>query len=453
MEPDKIFVACAAGFGGDRFDASGPLIEHLRTCKGPRYLIFETLAERTLAIAQNQMLRGDGPGYSEFLERYLEPVLAQCQMAGIKIVTNLGAANVAGAGARARQLANDLGLPDFKIALVEGDDLLCVTSEEAISEMATMEGNAIERPLVGANVYLGARPIAEALRLGADLVITGRCTDAALTLGPVVHEFEVDSDDMNMLAAGTLAGHLLECGPQVTGAYYADPPYKNVPDLANVGYPVGEISRDGDVVITKPLGTGGLVSEGTVKEQILYEMHDPANYLTPDVTLDVSQVNVAQTGPDRVRLRGAAGKPPPATLKATVSMDAGYLGEAEMSYAGPNARARAELAIEILRQRFQRLAITCPVRFDILGVSSIFDDDRGTLRAGEAGPSDGDFRVRVAARSDDKDELERIALEVYSLWVTGPAGGAGFRKQISSKVKTASVLVDPALPDVSVRLV
>lgn len=448
-----IYVACAAGFGGDRFDASGPLIAHLSGCEGPRYLIFETLAERTLAIAQNQMLRGEGPGYSEFLDRYLEPVLRSCKEANIKIITNLGAANVAGAGARARQLADDAGLKGFKIGLVEGDDLLAVASEETIAKMTIMEGTQIERPLVGANVYLGARPVADALGLGSDLVITGRCTDAALTLGPVVHEFDVGADDMPMLAAGTLAGHLLECGPQVTGSYYADPPFKTVPNLADVGYPVGEISGDGDVVITKPPGTGGLVSEGTVKEQILYEMHDPANYLTPDVTLDVSHVRVEQAGPDRVCLRGAVGKPPPETLKATVSMDAGFLGEAEMSYAGPNARRRAELAIDILRQRFQRLAIECPVRFDVLGVSSVFDDDRGTLRAATANGDDGDFRVRVAARSGNKEELERIALEVYSLWVSGPAGGAGFRKQMSSKVKTASVLVDPGLPDVSVRLV
>ncbi|MEM8686189.1 MAG: acyclic terpene utilization AtuA family protein [Pseudomonadota bacterium] len=448
-----IYVACGAGFGGDRFDASGPLIDHLAGRDGPRFLIFETLAERTLAIAQNQMLRGEGPGYSEYLERYLAPVLKPCQEAGIKIISNLGAANVAGAGRRARELADGLGLDTLKIAVVEGDDLLCVTSEDAIAGMEPVEGTSIERPLVGANVYLGARPIAQALELGADVVLTGRCTDAALTLGPVVHAFDVDVDDLHMLAAGTLAGHLLECGPQVTGAYFADPPYKNVPDLANVGYPVGEISDDGNIVITKPAGTGGLVSEATVKEQILYEMHDPANYLTPDVTLDVSEVQALQDGPDRVRVAGARGKPPPATLKATVSMDAGYLGEAEMSYAGPNARARAELAIEILRQRFQRLAISCPVRFDVLGIMSVFDDDDGHLRAAAASGVDGDLRVRVAARSDDRDELERIATEVYSLWVTGPAGGAGFRKHLSSKVKTASVLVDPNLPDVTVRLV
>ncbi len=448
-----IYVACGAGFGGDRFDASGPLIDHLADCDGPRFLIFETLAERTLAIAQNQMLRGEGPGYSEYLERYLRPVLKPCQEAGIKIISNLGAANVSGAGTRARELAGELGLEALKIAIVEGDDLLSVTSEDTIAAMQPVEGTSIEKPLVGANVYLGARPIAQALDLGADLVLTGRCTDAALTLGPVVHAFEVDHQDLHMLAAGTLAGHLLECGPQVTGAYFADPPYKVVPDLANVGYPVGEIRADGNITITKPSGTGGLVSEATVKEQILYEMHDPANYLTPDVTLDVTHVSVSQDGPDRVRVCGAQGKPPPATLKATISMDAGHLGEAEMSYAGPNARARAELAIDVLRQRFQRLAISCPVRFDILGVMSVFDDDGGTLRAKAEPERDGDLRVRVAARSDDKQELERIALEVYSLWVTGPAGGAGFRKSLSSKVKTASVLVDRNLPDVTVRLV
>lgn len=450
---ETIYIGGAAGFGGDRFDASGPLIAALKECDGPRYLIFETLAERTLAIAQNQMLRGVGKGYSEFLEDYLSPVLGPCKDAGIRIVTNLGAANVRGAGARVKELASELGIKDLKVAIVEGDDLLSVLGPEDIAAYDCIEGTRIDGAPIGANVYLGAEPIAQALALGADVVITGRCTDAALVLGPAMAELDFAADDLDLLAAGTVAGHLLECGPQVTGAYFADPARKPVPDLANVGYPIGEISRDGEVTITKPEGTGGLVSEATVKEQLLYEVHDPGNYLTPDVTLDVTHVSVTETGSNRVRLRGARGKPPPPTLKATVSMDGGFLGEAEMSYVGPGALARAELAIGVLRQRLQRSAVGANVRFDILGTCSVFDGDTGGLRARSEFEDEGEYRVRVSARSMDREELERMTLEVYALWVAGPAGGAGFRKAITPQVKTASILVDRSVPDVRVRLV
>ncbi len=448
-----VFVGGAAGFGGDRFDASGPLIAALLECDGPRYLIFETLAERTLAIAQNQMLRGAGTGYSEFLENYLVPVLVPCKQAGIKVVSNLGAANVRGAGDCIKALAGELGAPDLKVAIVEGDDLLTVLSPAEIASHATIEGTEIDGEPIGANVYLGAEPIAEALALGADVVVTGRCTDAALTLGPAMHELGFGPEDPDLLAAATMAGHLLECGPQVTGAYFADPARKPVPDLANVGYPIGEITTEGCVTITKPEGTGGLVSEATVKEQLLYEVHDPGNYLTPDVTLDVTGVRVEEIAENRVRLTGARGKAAPAALKATVSMDGGFLGEAEMSYAGPGALARAELAIDVLRQRLQRSAVGSKIRFDILGSCSIFDGDTGMLRARSAFEDEGEYRVRVAARSMDRDELERMTLEVYALWVAGPAGGAGFRKAITPQVKTASILVDRSVPDVRVSLI
>lgn len=376
-----------------------------------------------------------------------------CLKNGIKIVTNLGAANVRGAGTRVRELATALGLHDLKIAIMEGDNLLTEMSKEEIAATPAIEGTTIDQDVIGANIYLGAQPIADAIALGADVVITGRCTDATLTLGPVKYEFGLSEHDHDLLAAGAMAGHLLECGPQVTGAYFADPPIKAVPGLSNVGYPIGEIDQDGTVVISKPEGTGGLVSEATVKEQLLYEIHGPANYLTPDITLDITDVNVSEVSPNRVRLDGARGKPPPQTLKATISMDSGFLGEAEVSYAGLNAFARAELAIQVLRQRFQRLAISCDVRFDILGTTSIFDYNTGYRRATSNQPTDGDYRIRVAARSMDGSELDRISQEVYSLWVTGPTGGAGFRKSITSQVKTALILVDRDVPQVRSSLV
>ena len=212
----------------------------------------------------------------------------------------------------------------------------------------------------------GARPIAKALGLGADIVVVGRCTDPALALGPLINEFGWQENDWQQLAQGTMAGHLLECGAQVTGAYFADPGYKDVPDLAEVGFPIAEINSDGSIVITKAEKTGGIVSEQTVKEQLLYEIHDPENYFTADVILDISQVSVEQLAANRVRVSGANGKPYPSTLKATVSIEGGWMGEAEMTYAGPNALARAELAVEVLKKRCRNLGTIYPIRFDIL---------------------------------------------------------------------------------------
>ena len=442
MSKDTVFIGCGAGFAGDRFDASLPIVETLYHREGPRYLIFEVLAERTLAIAQRIRREDPEKGYSPFLDDYVKPVLALAKASGVRIVSNFGAANPSGAAQRILEIAREQGIDDLKVVVVEGDNLMEILSPEAIRSWPTMEGLEIGGELIAANAYLGARPIAAALALGADVVAVGRSTDTALVLGPLVHEFGWAEDDWERLAAGTVAGHLLECGGQVTGTYFADPGYKDVPGLAQAGYPIAEVGRDGSLIITKADNTGGLVSEQTVKEQLLYEVHDPANYLTPDVVLDVTGVSVEQVGPDRVRVRGAHGKSRPDTLKATVSFDGGWLGEGEISYAGPNARARAELAVEVLRERCRILGMNCPVRFDIIGTISTFDSDAGSLRETTDTSADGDFRVRAAARSLDRAVVERVSNEVLALYCAGPAGGGGVRQSISAQVQTASILVD-----------
>jgi hypothetical protein len=284
-------------------------------------------------------------------------------------------------------------------------------------------------------------------------VLVGRTTDAALSLGPLLHVHGWGGDALDVLAQGTVCGHLLECGAQVTGAYFADPGFKDVENLANVGFPIAEVGADGDVVITKAAHTGGLVNRATVIEQLLYEVHDPHNYLTPDVTLDLGEVRVEQIGPHRVRVCGAQGKAPPATLKATVCYDAGWLGEGEISYAGPNALPRARLAASVVRSRCQMIGIEEPVRVEVLGTQAIFDSDTQQRHAPIIFPSEGEYRVRAAVRSANRKVAQRVADEVLSLYCSGPAGGAGVRQHVTSQVSTASILVDRARAQPKVTLV
>ena len=442
MRTDLVHIGCGAGFAGDRKDAGGPVVDTLAKRDGPKYLIFETLAERTLALAQKQKLKDPAKGYSPFLEAYVRPILERCLTHKIRIVSNFGAANPMGGARKILEIARELGCRTPRIAVVSGDDLLTVMSEDEIRAHKTIEGLPIGDGIVAANTYIGARPIAEALAGGADIVVVGRTTDPALVLGPLIHEFGWAEDDWDRLAAGTLAGHLLECGAQVTGAYFADPGFKDVPDLAHVGFPVATIGHDGAIAVSKAERTGGAVTPASVKEQILYEMHDPSAYLTADVVLDITGVTVAQEAKDVVVVSGAKGKPRPDTLKTTISFDGGWLGEAEISYAGPNALARAELARDVIRERSLERGSNAEYRFDIVGLSSTFDGGSAPYPGRPIPPHDGDFRVRAAVSSHSKEVAEELADEVLSLYCSGPAGGGGFRRNITAQVHTASILVD-----------
>lgn len=440
-----VHIGSGAGFSGDRLDAALPVIETLSKHDGPRYLIYEVLGERTLAIAQRIKMRKPDQGYSPYLDKYLRLSLKPAMEHGVRIVANLGAANPEGAARRVHDLAAELGLPPLRIAIVLGDDLTMVMSTEEIGAVETIEGVSIAgKEIVAANTYLGARPVAGALAMDVDMVLVGRTTDAALVLGPLLHEFGWGAEDYDLLAAGTLAGHLLECGGQVTGGYFCDPGFKDVPGMDNLGFPIGEISANGDIVITKAENTGGLVSKATVIEQMLYEMHDPAAYLTPDVTLDVTGVTLSDDGDNRIRVSGAKGTPPPDTLKTTISADGGWLAEAEMIYAGPNAFARAQLAADIIKSRVRQHGVLEDLRVDIIGTGAVFDNDRSERREAINMPLDGEFRVRTAIRTDDKNTGEYVNDEVLSLFCSGPAGGGGYRCSVTGQVNTASILVPRA---------
>ncbi len=437
-----VYIGSGAGFAGDRLDAGIPVVETLKTKDGPRYLIFEVMGERTLAIAQRIKMRKPELGYSPYLEPYLRNVLQAAKEADVTIVANLGNANPLGGAKRTHELAKELGVEGLRVAVVLGDDLLAFMGPDEIASLPTIEGVSIDgKEIVAANAYLGARPVAAALKLGVDVVLVGRTTDAALVLGPLIHEYGWGEEDLDLLAQGTLAGHLLECGGQVTGGYFCDPGFKDVPGMDELGFPIGEIEKDGTIVITKADNTGGLVNRATVTEQMLYEVHDPSAYLTPDVSLDISNVTLEDDGKDRIRVTGAKGAPPPDTLKVTVSADGGWLAESEMIYAGPNALARARLAADVVRSRVGKHGVEEPVRIEIIGTGAVYDNDASDRERQKNMPMDGEYRLRAAIRTLDKATAQYVNDEVLSLFCSGPAGGGGYRCNITGQVNTASVLI------------
>ncbi|SDL50545.1 Protein of unknown function [Modicisalibacter muralis] len=438
----SFLLGSGAGFSGDRTDAAAPIVAELIRRGQPCALVFETLGERTLAAAHRAMRETPEAGFEPLLDELLAPVLRDCLRHGIAILGNFGAANPDGACEVVSRLARQAGRPDIRIGRVHGDDIRArLTDLDLTLWEAETQALPEADQLVSANVYLGAAPLVQALELGAEVVVTGRVADPSLFLAPLVHHFGWAWDDWDRLAAGIMAGHLGECGAQVSGGYFADPGFKEVEGLATLGYPIIEVEVDGRLVVTKPPGTGGCVTERTVKEQLLYEVHDPAAYLTPDVVVDLSGAQVRELGPDRVEVMGIRGKPAPPRLKTTVCYEGGWQGEAEISYAGPNALARARLAGQVLRERLAfRVPQELRKRLDIVGHASVFDDDDGTLQREPAAP-DGDYRLRLAVEHPERVWVERATQELLALYCAGPAGGGGVRRQLQRRVCTASYLV------------
>ncbi|MGN6703761.1 MAG: acyclic terpene utilization AtuA family protein [Burkholderiaceae bacterium] len=434
-------IGSGAGFSGDRVDAPQSVVKAIADSGKPGAIIFETLAERTLALGQVARRADPGKGYEPLLEEFLAPILSTCHRHGIAIIGNFGAANPRAAAKVIRRLAREAGHPDMRIAVVEGDDIresIDLSALDVYEADAGLVGDTDE--IIAANVYMGARAIADALTAGAQIVITGRVADPSLAVGPLVAHFGWDWDDWDRIASATLAGHLLECGAQVTGGYFGDPGFKEVPSPENIGFPIAEVAENGDFVITKAPGTGGCVNLMTVKEQLLYEIHDPARYLTPDVVLDVTGVSVEEVGPDRVLVTGAKGRPRPPTLKVTVSFPGDWLGEAEISYAGPNAMGRARAAADVIRKRIGMRKLDVRARLDLIGALSVFDsEDAGLGEADRGAPQE--VRMRLAVSASDKTEGEKCLQEVLALYCCGPAGGGGVRSRIQNRIKTVSYLV------------
>ncbi len=435
-------VGNGGGFSGDRVDAPIPVVRSLMARGLPAAMFFETLGERTVALAQLERRRDPELGYEPMLERLLEPILADCFRARIPILGNFGAANPPAAARLVARLALRLGLPDLKIAVVGGDDVM---GSIALDQLPVHEADGSidtkSARLVAANAYIGAEPLVEALRLGADVVVAGRTSDPALAIAPLVHHFGWSFEDWEKLAVGAACGHLLECGSQVTGGVFWDPGFKDIPDPANIGFPIAEVTAEGGLMITKPGDTGGIVDLRTIKEQLLYELHDPAHYITPDVVLDISGCHVEQLGRDRVAIHGLRGHPRPETLKVTASFEGSWLGEGEVSVAGPNALARARATADVLLRRLEMRQLGVRARVDLIGVASVLDSDDGALWRGYEGPEPPEVRIRLAAEGADRDNVDQAAREVLAMLCCGTAGTGGARWRLTPRILTRSYLV------------
>ncbi|AOI80131.1 acyclic terpene utilization AtuA family protein [Burkholderia sp. NRF60-BP8] len=433
----RVRIGAGAGYSGDRIEPAVELAEHGQL----DYLVFECLAERTIAIAQQARRNDPALGYDPLLDARMQAVLPVAAARRVRIVSNMGAANPRAAARRTARIAQSLGIAGLKVAAVEGDDVLDVVLRGAFRfEESGDEVAAYRERIVSANAYLGAAPIVDALAAGADVVLTGRVADPSLFAAPLIHAFGWRMDDWDTLGQATVVGHLLECAGQVTGGYFADPGYKDVPNLARLGFPIGEVAADGSVVITKVPHAGGRVSAATCKEQLLYEIHDPARYLQPDVVADFTGVAVAEEAVDRVRVTGGRGAARPDTLKVSVAYVDGWIGEGQISYGGPGALARARLALDIVRERLALTGVAASeLRFDLIGVDALYGD---ATPAGRGKPAE--VRVRVAGRAATAAEAARIGNEVETLYTNGPAGGGGAFKSTREVIAVQSVLLPRA---------
>lgn len=424
-------IGCGAGYSGDRIEPAIELVE-----RGDLdVLVFECLAERTIAIAQQARAADPNAGFDPLLDERMNAVLFDAHRRGIRIITNMGAANPPAAAARVRAIATRLGIRGLTIATVTGDDVSALVGSGGYTASETGEPLTHEN-VVSANAYLGAEPIVDALRHGAHVVVTGRVADPSLFLAPIAVHHGWALDDWTLAGRGTLVGHLLECAGHVTGGYFADPGVKDVADLARLGFPIAEVNADGSALITKPAGSGGQVTAATCKEQLLYEIHDPAAYVTPDTVADFTQVRVTDLGGDRVRIDGGAGRPRPATLKVSVGQFDGWMADGQISYAGPGAVARGRLAAAIVVERLRLTGVsTLELRADLIGVDAL----HGARAAAGADPYE--VRLRVAARTASSTEAWRVVREVESLYTNGPAAGGGATSTVRRILAMRSTLV------------
>ncbi|HTH02557.1 MAG TPA: acyclic terpene utilization AtuA family protein [Vicinamibacterales bacterium] len=439
-------IGCGAGFAGDRIE---PAIE-LATKGDLDYLVFECLAERTIALAQQAKARDPQLGYDFMLAARMEAVLPVCRERGTTIITNMGAANPSAGAEVVRRIAERRGLKGLSIAAIVGDDVMGLIEDGDFTVMETGEPvRSLADRLVSANAYIGADPIVRALEQKADVVIMGRAADPSLFVGPLMHAHGQSLDDCDQVGRATLVGHLLECGGQVTGGYFADPGLKDVPGLDNLGFPLAEVPERGPLVITKVPGTGGVVTPATCKEQLLYEIHDPAAYMTPDTIADFSNVRVEAVGPDRVQVDGATGGPRPDLLKVSLAYRDSFIGEGQISYAGAGAEERARLAADIVVRRLARAGVhTSEIRCDLIGIDALHGS-----RLSRDHNRPYEVRLRVAARANTLPDAQAVANEVESLYTNGPAGGGGATRATREVLSLASTFVPRHLVRCDVRMV
>lgn len=443
----KIKIGSGAGYAGDRIE---PAVELMQ--KGDLdYIIFECLAERTIAVGQQAKQNDPTKGYNHLLEARMRKILPYVKENNVKVITNMGSANPEQATIETLKIAKELGLSDLKIATVTGDDIYSNINKYSNKDILELDATLsdLEEKILSANVYIGAEGIVEALENDADVIITGRVADPALTMGPLFYEFGWTlENNPDQIGQGILAGHLLECGGQVTGGFYADPGVKDVEGLDKLGFPIAEISENGNVVITKVEGSGGEVTPATCKEQMLYEIHDPSSYLTPDATADFSKVTFKQVDTDRVEAENATSHGRPETLKVSIGYNDGFIGEGQISYGGSNCIARAELAEDIVTKRLDIVGANLDeIRTDLIGFNSLYKNEISEKMTND---KFSEIRLRVTGRSTNKEDVVHIGNEVEALYTNGPAGGGGASKSVSAVVSVCSIFVEREDVDIKV---
>ncbi len=417
---DTVRIGVGAGMADDRVYPGTKMLE----TGAVDYLVCECLAERTIARETLNRRRFPDKGYNPMLEARVRAFLPLMRAQGVRMVTNMGAANPVGGAKALHAAAAEVGVENVRCAVVVGDDVT-----EAVRRHPELRLMASDNPLeellprmASANAYLGADLVAQALATGAEVIMTGRVADPSLFLGTAMYHHGWHYDDYPMLAAGSVMGHLLECSTQVTGGYFADPGKKDVPDLADLPYPLADIGRDGSLVIGKPPGSGGRVDRMTCTEQILYEIHDPARYITPDCVVDLSELDFREQGGDKVAVHGAKANKRTEFFKVVVGYADGYIGVGEIAYAGINAVARAQLAAQVVQQRFRNEGgIASEIQVDLIGVSALHGDPH---RQGER-PEPYEVRLRVAGRCPDQRNAELLGDHVRQLNMQGPAAAGG----------------------------
>ncbi|MFN2498119.1 MAG: acyclic terpene utilization AtuA family protein [Pyrinomonadaceae bacterium] len=420
----KIRIAAGQGFWGDLPDAPVRQVEG-----GPiDYLMLDYLAEVTMSIMQKQRSRDPSAGYAKDFVPLIRQILPACVERDIRVTANAGGVNVEGCAGAVKEVARELGLRGkLKIGIVTGDDIMPRIDELLARgvEMRNMDTGAtldtVRDRIQSANVYLGAAPMVEALNRGARIVITGRATDTGLTLAPLIHEFGWATDDWNKIAAGTIAGHIIECGAQCSGGN-CQYEWRSIPSLADVGFPIVEASPDGSFVITKHERTGGWVIIPSVKEQLVYEMGDPNEYITPDCVADFTTVQLEYEGRDRVRVFGIEGRPATDTFKVSISYSAGFKAVGTLVYSWPDAYAKAQAADRILRARLERLGL----KFDEVLTEFVGANATHGPLAGMPSPDLPEVQLRVGVRSENRSAVERFTKEIAPLVLTGPPGVTGF---------------------------
>jgi len=421
---DSIRIASGQGFWGDL-----PIAAVNQAKRGPiDYLVMDYLAEVTMSIMQKQRMINPKWGYARDFVGVIEQILPDITEKGIKVISNAGGVNPLACKDEILRIAKEKGFTNLKVAVVDGDDILpemdkLLADGHSLKNMDTGEPiTDVKDQLLSANIYFGCRPIVDALKLGADIIITGRVTDTGLTLAPLIHEFGWAYDDFDKMSAGTIAGHILECGAQSSGGNFTD--WEKVEDFVDIGFPIVEAFPNGEFYVTKHEGTGGLVSSQTVKEQLLYEIGDPKDYITPDVVADFTSVHVEDVEKNKVKVFGIKGAPDTEFYKVSASYNDGFKLTATLVYCWPDALKKAVKGAEILEKRADNLGIKfTEFRKEYIGFNGVAENpvdlENDAIDADE-------IQMRISVSGNSKEDLARFGSEIAPLILTGPSGVTGF---------------------------